>query len=53
MDSNRRAGVPAELRGEVAAELRARIDRGVATYVHSERANRRGELGGGRYGGQS
>ena len=45
------AGVPAKIVGRVDDELRARIDRGVATYVNSAAGYRSGRLGGGPHGG--
>jgi carbonic anhydrase/acetyltransferase-like protein (isoleucine patch superfamily) len=45
------AGVPAKLRGEVDPSLRERILKAVAFYEACAAAYRRGELGGGPFGG--
>jgi carbonic anhydrase/acetyltransferase-like protein (isoleucine patch superfamily) len=47
------AGVPAEVRGDVDDELRARIAHGVASYRRCAAGYRDGTLGGGPYGGTS
>ena len=44
------AGVPGKIIGQVDAQLRQRIDRGVATYVRSAAGYRTGQLGGGPHG---